>query len=219
MQDDRVLPIDRVAVLSFYDDPGPDENGTHATAINAVVGEEMGLALLIHCLHRRGVEAQILNAPCTTGQRRGHRLDGWVITPGVLYQVEVKNWSAHSLGGRRFPIGASETDSRRHRRMVWSEYWNGSTFTDSPAAKVIEPMRSPLKGIPVEPLIVFWVSLHPEGKPEPLFQVPLLDKAFDRVHIFSMSSYLRSLDDDTVDLPLPKATARLAILRRLFGLA
>lgn len=218
MSDRGVLSVDRKALLGFYDAPAPDERGIHAAAINAVAGEEFGLALLVRFLRSNQVDAVALEVPCTTGGRRGHRLDGWVRTPDVLYQVEVKNWSSNSLGGTRFPLDASQEESRVHRIKVWGEYWDGSTFVDPPAAKVLEPMRPPTNDLPVEPLIAFWVSLHPAGDAQPLFRVPLSNMAFEHVNVFSMSTYLRGLAEDRIDLALPKTTARLAILDRVFAL-
>lgn len=216
MNDSDILSVDRAALLSFYDDPGDDERGMNATAVNAVAGEEFGLALLMKYLLGTGVEATVLPGPCTTGKRRGSRLDAWVHTPEVLYQVEVKNWSAHSFGGTHFPLDAAESFGRAHRMRLWDEYWDGLTFRDESAAKVLKRMKPPIPHHRIEPLIAFWVSLHPQGEAIPFFEQPLENMRFDRVHIFSMSTYLRSLSSDTLDLPLPKTRERLAVLDRIF---
>ena len=42
--DNGLLSIDRTELLAFYDDPVPREQGMHATAVNAVADEELGLA-------------------------------------------------------------------------------------------------------------------------------------------------------------------------------
>jgi len=212
------VSVNRTELLAFYDDPLPDEQGMNATAVNAVAGEEFGLVLLLRYFADSGIDATRLDGPCTTGRMRGHRLDAWVRTPEILYQVEVKNWSAHSFGGTHFPLDATETAGREHRKAIWNEYWDRdrSTFVDKPAAKVLTRMKPPCRDDRIEPLIAFWVSLHPEGDAEPFFSFPLRNGSFDHVNVFSMSTYLRSLTLDELELPLPKTHARLTVLDRIF---
>jgi hypothetical protein len=211
------LWINTLELLQFYDDPNDAEQGMNAAAVNAVAGEELGLALLIDYLRSVEVDASIMPGPCSTGKRSGYRLDGWISTPETIFQVEVKNWSAHSLGGRRLPVDAGPEQSSRHRITVWQDYWTGKTFRDESAAKVLEPMLAPQGDKRIAPLIVFWDPMHPRGLPEPLFHVPLVDAAFPEVTVFSMSTYLRSLKCANLQLPLPKTLARLKILNRIFG--
>jgi hypothetical protein len=99
------LRLDVRAVLQFFDE-APNESLGHATAIVAVAGEELGLALLVHYLRSIGRPTALVSDKCTPGTRSGSRLDGWVRAGDTLYQVEVKNWSAHAIGGRRLPIDA-----------------------------------------------------------------------------------------------------------------
>lgn len=80
-----LVSVDRVELLRFFDDPRSDEQGMHATAVNAVAGEELGLALLMQYFADSGIKATVLDGPCSTGKMRGHRLDAWVHTPDVLY--------------------------------------------------------------------------------------------------------------------------------------
>jgi len=211
-----LISVNRLELLTFYDDPHDVERGVHATAVNAVAGEEFGLALLIHYFRSLGIDARIIPGLCTTGGRKGHRLDGWLRTPETVFQVEVKNWSAHSLGGRNLPIDAGPEAASQHRITVWNEYWTGKTFSDAAAAKVLEPMRPPFVCEHVEPLIAFWAPMHPDGLPAPLFRIPLVGCAFQQVTVFSMSSYLRGLQCERLELPLPKTRARLDILARIY---
>jgi hypothetical protein len=211
--------VNRLELLRFYDDPIPAEKGMDATAVNAVAGEELGLALLMHYFTESGTEVSRLPGTCSTGKSHGHRLDAWVQTPDVLYQVEVKNWSAHSLGGRHLAADADDSTSRTFRAKMWQSYWDAhnSTFFDAAAAKVLEPMAPPHHRSPVEPLVAFWVAIHPLGEGDPFFSYPLVGKLFEHVHVFSMSNYLRGLTDEFIRLPLPKTRRRIEIMRRLFG--
>jgi len=212
-----VLAVNRIELLSFYDDPTPTEKGMTATAVNSVAGEEFGLALLMRYFDDAGIAATVLPGPCTTGKKKGPRLDAWVETPDILYQVEIKNWSAHSFEGTHFPLTASEDQAVAHRRKIWYEYWTGETFTDAPAAKVLEPMKPPHDRKPVEPLIAFWEALHPEGSAISFFSVGVpSSQYFSRVHVFSMSTYLRSMQSEDLNLLMPKTRARLDVLDRIF---
>lgn len=211
------LLINRLELLQFYDDPTDVEQGMNAAAVNAVAGEELGLALLIDYFRSVGVDASIKPGPCSSGKRSGYRLDGWISTPETVFQVEVKNWSAHSLGGRRLPVGAGPEESSHHRITVWNDYWTGKTFREESAAKVLVPMLAPQGDKRIAPLIAFWDPMHPQGLPEPLFHVPLVDSAFPEVTVFSMSTYLRGLGCANLQLSLPKTLARLKILNRIFS--
>jgi len=70
--------------------------------------------------------------------------------------------------------------------------------------------------MPVEPLVCYWVAMHPTGSTEPFFEVALNGSVFRRVSVFSMSAYLRSLRDDDVVLEMPDAAVRMSWLTKLF---
>jgi hypothetical protein len=211
-----VIEIDRRELLAFFDEAPPAARG-HATALVAVAGEELGLALLVDYFRRGGVASGRLPDACTQGRQRGHRLDGWVEAGHTLYQVEVKNWSAHSIGGTQLPSSLSEAGMAEFRRARWGEVWRDGNLADKPAQKVLEPMRPPYWHPNIKTLIVFWVPMHPEGKPDALFTTPASSTHFPDLTVFSMSNYLRGLPEDRIALDLPRTEARLAWLERLFG--
>ena len=83
----------------------------------------------------------------------------------------------------------------------------------------------------VSPLIIFWEALGPrDNSDDHLFRVevsprfqfeipdtwPIDHSDFADLWVFSVSSYLRSLDIDTIDLHMPIAAKRLSILSQLF---
>jgi len=214
-QNREVVEIDRRELLAFFDQ-APDSTRGHATSIVAVAGEELGLALLVDYFNRTRVAARILPGSCTQGAPRGHRLDGWVEAGDTLYQVEVKNWSAHSIGGTALPATLSEGEMAAFRRKRWNEVWRNGNLVDAPAQKVLERMRPPVEHSNVRPLIVFWVPMHPEGRADALFTVSTTSAHFPELTVFSMSNYLRGLSEDRVSLNLPHTAARLAWLARLF---
>jgi len=67
--------------------------------------------------------------PCTTGKRKGPRLDCWLRVqgdaelgaPDVLLQVEVKMWSAHAIGGRSLSLSATPEEIARYKKERWGE--------------------------------------------------------------------------------------------------
>jgi hypothetical protein len=208
----KVVPTD---LLYFFDEVPPCSRG-HATAIVAVAGEELGVALLLHYLRSVGRKARALEGPCTSGRRKGKWLDRWIYISApsqLLYQVEVKNWSAHAIGGTRLPVNAPLSERRRYAREKWTSFWNGKTFRTANMRKVLLPMKPPIPGVPVEPVICFWTYCSVK----PFFTVSTRGKcAFRRVHVFSMSSYLRSCGSKALRLDMPLCVQRLSWLRKLF---
>lgn len=220
-----MMPSDHIAVdvqqlLAFFDEEAPGSAG-HATSLVAVAGEDLGAALLLHYLQSVGTDAEVLPERCTQGTKKGPRLDRWVLarsmTGRVLYQVEIKNWSAHAIGGKTLSKDASADALRAYKIERWSSYWTGAQFRNESVRKVLIPMRSPRPQIPVEPLVCFWTALHPDGHEAPLFSVPLpSDEHLSRVWVFSMSSYLRSIREPTLVLRMPEVAQRYTWLTRLF---
>lgn len=211
--------IDVRQLLSFFDEDATV--GPHANAVKAVMGEELGFALLLEYFRRRGVNARMGPQICTTGKATGHRLDGWVIVnrrgSETYYQVEVKTWSQHSLGGRSLAVSATPGEVREFKKERWRWYWSGKTFVQKSLAKVLTPMKRPVEGVIIEPLACLWDAIHPSGGEEPFFTVPIPGgKPFDKVHVFSMSAFLRGLRLDTLELELPAMRERLTWLLKVF---
>jgi len=212
-------------VLEFYDGAVATEC-THSNAINALLGEELGLGLMIHHLRAStGGDVAALADPCTQGTPAGVRLDRWVRVAGpgdaILYQVEVKNWCAHSLGGRPLAIEAEDATLAMHATTMWKRYWDAGAGcpVDKPLRKVLVPMRAPRHLIAdrVEPVACVWDLLAPSGSPIPWFDVPAAG-AFARLHWFSMSAYLRTLlgaGQSEIDIPTPLLDAGLAVVGRM----
>jgi hypothetical protein len=100
------LEVDIVAVLRFFDKV-PAESRGHATAIVAFAGEDLGTGLLAHYWVSQGASVHVVPGPCGPGKKKGKLLDRWVRVSNdgttAYYQVEIKNWSAHAIGGRTLP--------------------------------------------------------------------------------------------------------------------
>ena len=217
---ENLVEIDVLSLLQFFDEKVPASR-YHATAVVAVAGEDMGAGLVAHYLRQQGLTVEVL-PKCVPGTRRGVRLDRWIRTihdgNAIDYQVEIKNWSAHAIGGKALKANALPDELAAHKIERWSREWDGSTFRKSGARKVLTPMEPPEPNSRVEPLIVYWDAMHPSGEREPFFFVPLENPAFSRVWIFSMSAYLRELLSSGISkvmLEMPDTVQRVRWLKRL----
>ncbi len=206
----------RLRLLEFFDE-APESSHYHATAIVAVAGEELGLGLLVHYFTGVGQAATVISRRCTPGTKKGARLDAWVEVGETLYQVEIKNWSAHAFNGRPLPINAPVATIEARRQQRWRQLWDGHRFTDKSIAKVLGRMKPPRPHPRIEPLVCFWDAVHPEGSADPLFSVLVERAAFSRVWVFSMSNYLRVCTSQVLLLQMPRTRQRMRWLAELFG--
>jgi hypothetical protein len=206
-------------LLAFFD---ADETvAPHANSVKSIFGEELGFALLTKHFESSGIAARMGRRLCTQGKRKGCRLDGWLIIQNdgadLYYQVEVKAWSQHSLGGKRLSLSATPAELRAFKKERWERYWSGTAFKDPALAKVLVPMLSPMLGARVEPLACIWDAVHPAGDSTPLFAVDLLPgSTFKKVSVFSMSAFLRTLSSEILELDLNAVRERLLWLGRIF---
>jgi len=217
-----MVEIDIIELLKFYDEK-IQTSVHHATAINAIAGEDLGAGLITHYLNRKNNSAKVLQDPCTQKTKRGYRLDRWILAirndKKIYYQTEIKNWSAHAIGGTVLKINATQDEVSEYKIKRWHKSWDGQTLTEKAARKVLTPMKPIEENSKVEPLICFWMSMHPEGKKEPFFSVDIKDKNFSRLWVFSMSAYLRNLlnsGEKKATLEMPDTESRVAWLNTLF---
>lgn len=216
--------IDKLTVLDFYD-TRPANSSKHVAAVNAVAGEDLGAGLMKHYLENiEGAKVEILDKSVTPGTSKGNRLDRWVLsqwaddTPPTLFQVEIKNWSAHSIGGKRLPLDATPEQLAYHKIERWSKEWDNATFQllKEQTRKVLSPMRAAQQG-EIEPALCMWDAMHPRGEASPWFSVVLSDNQhFARLWVFSMSAYLRSIDAPYIEIEMPDTYQRLQWLNKIF---
>ena len=70
------IKVDIQELITFYDE---DPLGRpHSNAFKTLAGEELGFALLIEYFKRQNRVVDYLGGPCTTGNQKGPRLDGWL---------------------------------------------------------------------------------------------------------------------------------------------
>jgi hypothetical protein len=137
------------------------------------------------------------------------------------YQVEVKSWSIHGVGGnnKQLPLEAQGFEVADYKKQLWGQYWSNGQFTERALNKVLTPMKPDPTWSLVEPIACVWTAMHPEGKEEEFFCAEPEQSRFKRVWVFSMSSFLRNIVHSEPQFPLhlPKTALRINWLRTLFS--
>ncbi|MCX7069880.1 MAG: hypothetical protein NTW01_02640 [Gammaproteobacteria bacterium] len=216
------IRFDREALLHFYDDTRTaffdslNPKG-HVSGITGLIGEELLLGLLCRYLRTcHGLnDVQIL--PDVPRQHLPDRkkLDGWIASQSCrrLFQVEVKNWSAHSLGGRSVSASAGEEALKRESRTRWNEYFGEDNLLPASARKVLLEFDRPdeQKDFEVQPVLCFW---HPIAEKD-CASMSTIKRENKALQVFSGSNFLRALQDEFVEIDSPRLEQRLQLLHRL----
>ncbi len=238
------VTIDVQETLRFFDEK-PDWSNKHATGIVGVLGEDLNAACFQCYIESKGGSVAVLQDTVGTGGKKGPRLDRWITVDWsdgskTVFQTEIKNWSAHAKGGKTLPVNAPSKEVADYKQRRWKERWDSSrrTLNDDKTAKVLVPMKPP-SGLEerresIRPLLIFWEAIGPRNKSgDHLFHMdkptcdfpfdipstwpqPPYEREFPSLWVFSVSSYLRSIPDTTIELQMPNAVARLRIIESLF---
>ena len=227
-------------IIEFYDTADKDtghDNGRHATSLTSLIGEELSAGLLKHYFDQSGEynSAKLLDHKVTTGRSKGKRLDKWLQVnyngEQILYQTEIKNWSAHSIGGLGLVMDAPVQEALRVAYAMFRnqvDETRGSLRYPS-TEKVLTPMKPPvddlLSNYKIRPLICFWFPILPATIDDPAVffnRIPVTNEHFAELDIFSLSLYLRTLYNKGAGsthlvLDLPDLKTRLSIIERLFS--
>ncbi len=219
----ELLRVNRQYLLSFFNE-GLEEAHGHHTAMTGMVGEPLAVALILHYLNRDGGAARCISTKVTPGMKKGNRLDAWIDNgEGTLYQTEIKMWAGNAIGGLKLKPDADAAALLAGGLRQWRRVWDAErqTFMDMSVGKVLTPMQKPqgYESASVEPLACFWWMLQLPCGSKPWFTVsalPTPGQPFKKVHLFSLTAYLLSLTDETLELEMPLLSQRLTLLDRLF---
>ena len=148
----------------------------------------------------------------------------WPDESGAVFQTEIKSWSSHAIQGRTLPVPAPPDKLRKYKVARWNQHWDGARrcLRGTLTSKVLTRMKLPdgVDKLEVRPLLIFWEALaSPEKVDKHLFRVEVAEDTpgdFKELWVFSVSSYLRSVREPTLDLEMPEAADRLRVLDRLF---
>ena len=226
VESEHLLRIRVREVIEFFDTK-PDGSKSHVSGVVGIIGEDLGAALFCEYIRRSGLGiARVLKKSPTPGTTSGQRLDRWFMvtwTDGSksLLQAEIKNWSAQAIGGKSLTFGATEEECALFRKNRWDNQWDSgkNCFRHDNVGKVLQSMKRPEgvdENITIEPLAIYWFAIHHQGKNEVLFEYPTPeDYKFKRIFFFSMSTFLRSIADEWLDLDMPNAIGRLNWLGKI----
>ena len=231
------IVVDVQETLHFFDEK-PESGCQQATSIVSVIGEDLAAGCFQKHLESKGATVCVryreegdcfYPEPVNTGRLQGPRLDRWIVVDcpvdgRTVFQTEIKNASAFAIGGETIARDASDECFRAYKVKMWQEAWDPEiqSFRDDGWAKVLRRMRVPakLEGECIKPLLICWTPMAPKKNPNSfLFQVPSCqfqdptrsppDCGFGELWVFSISSYLRSLEQATIALKMPIAAAKL----------
>lgn len=226
------ITICKSAILQFYDhrNSWSKSLGSPVTATTSLIGEDLVLALFKHYWMTANSESIAFDYLCKSVGQKGPRLDAWAITKTTCFQTEVKNWCASAIGGK--DVGNHAESLRRAAKHNLKRYL-GTSDTSVKVWKVLAPMNPPpeQRGRTILPLLAFWspVAARDDGATNllpPFFSIRLDDlkgligfapesQIHKSVSIFSASLYLRSLNEDSLTLDMPRVAQRLRELQRL----
>ena len=176
----EIISVPRTALLRFFDEK-PEESLTHAASIIAVVGEDLNTACFLHYLDGIGAKGTVFNQSVTTGNRTGPRLDRWINVrwpdnSRIVFQTEIKSWSAHAYGGKVLAVDASAHTTAEYRQQLWDRRWDNKSRMlrdGGRTLKVLVRMKPP-EGVDardVRPLLIFWEAIGP-SESDHLFKIP-----------------------------------------------
>ena len=222
------MVINLKKLLELYDTKSQENIGSVA-AINAMIGEDLAVALFFDYARRKKLKPTIVSEKCNQQKNKGVRLDRWLsLKEGnrvIYYQTEIKNWTAHSFRGNPSPDNSDVARMKQYRKDRWVKRFDISKrrLRDDSANKVLVPMKLdstvPSKVV-IRPLIIFWEAMHPKGLNEELFSVTVSGKSFKKLWVFSLSNYIRNLivvDKVTkLKVNMPAADARIKWLNSVY---
>lgn len=218
------IRFDLEALLHFYDDRNtkhfePLNPKGHVSGITGLIGEPLLLDLLCQCLRKKPdtSDACLLDEIPRQEPPGQKKLDGWIASnkARTLYAVEVKNWSAHSRGGRDLPATADRNACSSEALRRYDEYFARERTLPDSAEKVLAEYRRPTshqdKDLRIVPVLCFWHAVSCKGV-EPLSWASIDGK---KLMVFSGSLYLRQLDSQTVEVESRLLADRLELLNNI----
>ncbi len=218
-----MIRIDIEKLLSFLDNPEP-KDAHNASSVVGVIGEDLAAGAYVHykkqnvrILHEENV---------TEGSKGGKWLDRWMVDDEnkVLYQCEIKSWSASAIGGHRLALDASTEELKRvgvlNMRGLAKNF--ESEVQPNHVTKVLRKMRLPdsseYTSYQVLPLLIVWMCIADDrGEISPVLKLKDLPCGlhFSTLEVFSVSLYLRSLYAQgirEIDIDAPSMQKRIRTL-------
>lgn len=221
-------------LIKFYDLKG--DNSKHASSVTGLIGEDLITGVFKHYLERNSPNSKVNVLAENPKEKKGRWLDRWIIQENggknICYQTEIKNWSAHSLGGVHFEYDSNKPLDFKtlHSDKIFNKTWDDSKmeFKDAAVNKVLKQMNSnadldSISNKTIEPLVCFWMPITKSSVKAPIIELKIsnTNTNFDRVTIFSSSIYLRQLRRDgktIIEIESGQIATRMERLNNLFSI-
>jgi hypothetical protein len=220
--------FNRKALLGFFDSRDcptfshldAAQRGSAVSAVTGLIGEDLLIALVLDYWKRSEsrTTAEFVQSECRQVAQHGKKkLDAWLKRDcSTIFQVEAKNWSAFSKGGRSVPVDVDDPILRDEAARRWEEYFGTNGQLPAGAEKVMLCMERPQQfldrtDVSVERLLAFWFPISDSAQ-QPMSTVSVQGKA---LHVFSASLYLRRLGEQFVTLQVPRIESRRNVLDQL----
>jgi len=216
------MKLHREKIIEFYDHrESGDGRGSDVAGLTGIWGEDLLIGSLQDYWRTcDNADSRVISYSCGNGKKKGPRLDAWILKTDKdgdesLYQVEVKNWCAYSLGERPLSRVISPDELDNYRSEQWDFYFGKGCLPKS-VEKVLSKMKAPAEHAKLTPipLLCFWFFISDKsGKP---YSQCLLANGC-RIDVFSASAYFRSLTSPTIEISMPRAERRFLLLSQLIA--
>jgi hypothetical protein len=199
---EQKIKINIKNLIKFYDQK---ENGKTkpASSISGLIGEDLVAGLFKHYLENSSKnsnfykpdvfdnndEIKVIDGKIKAKGTTGKMLDRWIVHKNIAYQTEIKNWSAHSLGGydlsskddKEFLIYDKVKEiGEKNFNNTWGLNPNNESeggFKDNSVGKVLLKMESDEftieKEYELRALVCFWMPIYDKrvhDMPQPFFK-------------------------------------------------
>jgi len=200
--------------------------GSDASSTNGLLGEDLVLGCLVNYFSETvDSTSRVIGYKCKRPGRKGNRLDAWVLAGEILYQVEVKNWSAHSYGGRVLSdtVSLNSEEAQEYNMDCWNYFITNRAIHDPKKGicKAWNYRMTPPKTIKfkeIVPLVAFWrLIFDPNTTPGPMSSFPVESADFSSCMLFSASAFLRQKNSTEITLKLPRFFSRMRSIRKLLS--
>lgn len=228
------MQINRRELLRFFDETpyparGRDSEtfGASVSAVTGLIGEELVLNLFLHYWKRnqsRFGRLRKLDTRCRSAIDKCC-FDAWLVRKlngrdRELFQVEVKNWSYHSVNmKRRYAADMPNWQKVDVAQRNWIACIERNK-SETKLKKVMGTMHMPdgvEDGLPQRPLLCIWAPVLPPNKTRlrPFFKFQCPKHPLNGLRVFSASLYLHSLTTRTIGLTLNGVRRRLQLMQDL----
>ncbi len=203
-----------------------DEHAGLATSIISMIGEDLGAGSFARYRAAKKLAVKPVYAKFqAVGFPPGHgpRLDRWLVDKKrkIIYQCEIKSFCSYATNGADIRKKDVKLTSEEYwKKLLKAEFSNTKEYGKT--SKVLVKMERPeaYSKYRLEPLLILWWPVSSGKELLPFFSVSVSRLGtsftkFKKMHVFSVSLYLRKLRGSTIHLEMPNVKKRLRALHQI----